>query len=65
MLDDVWKAKPRVQKAPKPLKPSTPASESKGVSHLFSSIKKKMSKSSKKKEEEQMEKEGLLDGKEE
>ena len=69
VLNDVCKAKPRVQKAPKPLKPSTPASaKSKGVGHFFSSIElpkwRSSSKKGKSKEEEEMEMKGLLDGKE-
>ena len=39
VLDDVCKAKPHVQKVPKPLKPSTPASaKSEGVNHSYGSI---------------------------
>lgn len=69
VLEDVCKGKPRVQKAPKPLKPpSTPGSEKKSRVQLFSSFKipkLRSSKKSKSKEEEEMEmKEGLLDGKE-
>ena len=67
VLNDVRKAKPRVQKAPKPLKPSTPASaKSKG---FFRSIEfpklRSSSKKGKSKEEEEMEMKGLLEGKEE
>ena len=47
VLDCVHKAKPRVQKAPKPLKPSTPASESKGFGHFFKTSKSRSSKSDK------------------
>ena len=64
VLEDVRKAKPRVQKAPKPLKPSTPGSESKGVGRFSIKFPKwRLSKKSKSKEEEEMEM-GLLDGKE-
>jgi hypothetical protein len=71
VLDDVRKAKPRVQKAPKPLKPSTPGStgESKGIGHFFSSIKSRTkwrssSKKSKSKEDDEDVEMSLLDGKE-
>jgi hypothetical protein len=60
VLDDVRKAKPRDQKAPKTLELSTPGSgytgESKGIGHFFSGIKsrsKPWSKKSKSKEEEE------------
>jgi hypothetical protein len=72
VLDDVRKAKPRVQKAPKTLELSTPGSsstgENEGIGHFFSGIKsrsKSWSKKSKGKEEEEEDVEmRLLEGKE-
>ena len=68
VLNDVRKAKPRVQKAPKPLKPSTPASaKSKGVGHFFSSFempKWRSSSERSKSKEEEMEMNRLLEGEE-
>ena len=68
VLNDVRKAKPRIQKAPKPLKPFTPASaKSKGVNHFFSSFempKWRSSSEKRKSKEEEMEMNRLLEGEE-
>ena len=66
VLEDVRKPKPRVQKAPKPLKPSSasPGAQASKRGSRFKFPKWRSSKKMKSKDEQEMEM-NLLDGKEE